>query len=125
MVTTGFNFTRRDTESIWCTSNNMNGLQLVRFTLWDQRSSCNADQDGTQIGLDYSSGPLMVGVNQASYNDYSNDGWLLDTRGCWSELQMTTFVVLMTWVWYDQSGKWTIEQTGITGYYTGTANGLR
>ena len=77
MGTTGFNFTRRDGESIWYTSNSMNGLQLRAVYIMGPAaaSDANADADGTQIGLTYSSGAMMVGVNQATYNDFANRWW--------------------------------------------------
>jgi len=68
---TAFNFTRRDGESIWYTSNDMNGIQFrAAYIMGPQTATADADQDGTQVGLSYTSGPLFVGVNQATYNDY-------------------------------------------------------
>jgi len=113
--TTGFNFTRRDGESIWYTSNSMNGLQLRAVYVMGPAaaSDANADADGTQIGLTYSSGPLMVGVNQASYNDYANDGGE-GAPVAGSEATMTTLRAS-----YDmgmvmiKAAMWDIEQSNI------------
>ena len=72
MGQTGFNFTRRDTESIWWTSNNMNGFQCSCSLHYGPSSStAAADPSGTQVGLDYTSGPLMVGVSQAAMKTIS------------------------------------------------------
>jgi hypothetical protein len=114
--TTGFNFTRRDGESIWYTSNNMNGLQLRAVYIMGPAaaSDANADADGTQLGITYSSGPLMVGVNQATYNDYANNGGA-GAPVAGSETTMTTLRAS-----YDmgmvmiKAAMWDIEQTGIT-----------
>jgi hypothetical protein len=114
--TTGFNFTRRDGESIWYTSNNMNGLQLRAVYIMGPAaaSDANADADGTQLGLSYSSGPLTVGVNQATYNDYANNGGA-GAPVAGSEATMTTLRAS-----YDmgmvmiKAAMWDIEQTGIT-----------
>ena len=115
MGTTGFNFTRRDGESIWYTSNNMNGLQLRAVYVMGPAaaSDANADADGTQLGLSYSSGPLTVGVNQATYNDYANNGGA-GAPVAGSETTMTTLRAS-----YDmgmvmiKAAMWDIEQTGI------------
>jgi len=114
--TTGFNFTRRDGESIWYTSNSMNGLQLRAVYVMGPAGASdeNADADGTQIGLTYSSGPLMVGVNQASYNDYANNGGE-GAPVAGSEATMTTLRAS-----YDmgmvmiKAAMWDIEQSNIT-----------
>jgi hypothetical protein len=126
--TTGFNFTRRDGESIWYTSNNMNGLQLRAVYIMGPAaaSDANADADGTQLGLSYSSGPLTVGVNQATYNDYANNGGA-GAPVAGSETTMTTLRAS-----YDmgmvmvKAAMWDIEQNGITvNTNTGVAaNGL-
>ena len=128
MGTTGFNFTRRDGESIWYTSNSMNGLQLRAVYIMGPAaaSDANADADGTQIGLTYSSGAMMVGVNQATYNDFANDGGA-GTPVAGSETTMTTLRAS-----YDmgmvmiKAAMWDIDQTGITvNTNTGVAaNGL-
>lgn len=128
MGTTGFNFTRRDGESIWYTSNSMNGLQLRAVYIMGPAtaSDANADADGTQIGLTYSSGAMMVGVNQASYNDFGNNGGG-GAPVAGSETTMTTLRAS-----YDmgmvmiKAAMWDIEQTGITvNTNTGVAaNGL-
>ena len=123
----GFNFTRRDGESVWFTSNDMNGVQLrAAYIFGSQNQTAAADPEGTQIGLSYTSGPLRVGVNQATYSDYSANGGGTDVvddvflngaasaavQG--SEAQMTTLLAS-----YDmgvvnlKAAQWTIEQSGI------------
>ena len=113
---TGFQFVRRDGESVWFTSNDMNGLQLrAAYIMGPQdNAAATADANGTQVGLTYTSGPLMVGVSQANYQDYAIDG----SSGApiaGSEATMTTLRGS-----YDMGmvnikiATWTIEQTGIT-----------
>ena len=129
---TGFNFTRRDSESIWWTSNNMNGFQVRAAYIMGPQAITTAavDPSGTQLGLTYTSGPLMVGVNQAAYEDYAAsgsqsataavvgnaDGDTAATPGvAGSETKMTTIRAS-----YDMGmamikvARWTIEQTGFT-----------
>ena len=125
---TGFNFTRRDTDSIWWTSNNMNGFRARAVYIMGPAGDANADPSGTQVGLDYTSGPLMVGVSQASYEDYDNRGGAdgLDAAGAasvmvaGSESKMTTirgsYDMGMAMV---KVGKWTIEQSGLSGANNG------
>ena len=125
---TGFNFTRRDGESVWFTSNDMNGVQLrAVYIFGSQNQTAAADPEGTQIGLSYTSGPLRVGINQATYSDYSANGGGNDavtasaiTSGALSaavqgsEAQMTTLLAS-----YDlgvvniKAAQWSIEQSGI------------
>ena len=129
MGQSGFNFTRRDGESVWFTSNDMNGVQLrAAYIFGSQNQTATADPEGTQIGLSYTSGALRVGINQATYSDYSangggNDGPNADAtlnnaasaavQG--SEAQMTTLLGS-----YDmgvvniKAAQWTIEQSGIS-----------
>jgi hypothetical protein len=113
---TGFNFTRRDTDSVWWTSNDMNGFRARAVYIMGPDGDETADPSGTQMGLDYTAGPLMVGVSQATYEDFSDGdtgaaGAAVGTAG--SEHQMTTIRGS-----YDMGvatvkvGKWTIEQTG-------------
>jgi predicted porin len=115
---TGFNFTRRDGESVWYTSNNMNGFDLrAVYIMGPQSATAAADQDGSQIGIRYRSGPLSVGVNQAVYNDYAANGGgaAADTPIAGSEASMTTFLAS-----YDmgsvmiKAAMWTITQDGLT-----------
>lgn len=114
---TAFNFTRRDGESIWWTSNEMNGLKLRAVYVMgpnNANNSADADADGTQLGLSYSSGPLMVALSQANYNDYAVDGGA-GAPIAGSEATMTSFLAT-----YDmgmvmvKAAMWDIEQTGIT-----------
>ena len=111
MGRTGFNFTRRDGDSIWWTSNNMNGFRARAVYIMGPAGDAAADPSGTQMGLDYTSGPLMVGVSQASYEDYNDAGGAVGAAG--NEAKMTTLRAS-----YDMGmatikvGSWTIEQTG-------------
>ena len=129
---TGFNFTRRDSESIWWTSNNMNGFQVRAAYIMgpEALSSAAADPQGTQFGLTYTNGALMVGVNQATYEDYnangaetatvadpaSTTGGLLANAGvAGSESKMTTirgsYDMGMAMI---KAARWTITQDGFT-----------
>ena len=115
---TAFNFTRRDGESVWYTSNDMNGLQFRAVYIMGPRTAAAAgsDQDGTQLGVTYSSGPLTVGASQASYNDYANNGGTSadDASVAGTESTMTSFRAT-----YDmgmvmvKAAVWDIEQSGI------------
>ena len=129
---TGFNFTRRDGESVWWTSNNMNGFQARAVYIMGPSalSTAAVDPSGTQFGLSYTNGPLMVGINQAAYEDYAASGSQSatapvvgnangDTQAtpgvAGSETKMTTIRGS-----YDMGmamikvARWTIEQTGFT-----------
>jgi len=142
MGQTGFNFTRRDGESVWWTSNNMNGFQVRAVYIMGPQalSSAAVDPSGTQVGLTYSSGPLMVGVNQAAYEDYAASGSQSATADAGagngttvaapgvagSETKMTTirgsYDMGMAMV---KVARWTIEQTGFTNVgVAGNASGL-
>jgi len=142
MGQTGFNFTRRDGESVWWTSNNMNGFQVRAVYIMGPSalSSAAVDPSGTQVGLTYSSGPLMVGVNQAAYEDYAASGSQSATADAGagngttvaapgvagSETKMTTirgsYDMGMAMV---KVARWTIEQTGFTNVgVAGNASGL-
>ena len=137
----GFNFTRRDGESVWFTSNDMNGIQLrAAYIFGSQNQTAAADPEGTQIGLSYTSGPLRVGINQATYSDYSANGGgndavtasaipsgALSAAVQGSEAQMTTLLAS-----YDlgvvniKAAQWSIEQDGIsvTSSTGATATGI-
>ena len=136
----GFNFTRRDGESVWFTSNDMNGVQLrAVYIFGSQNQTAAADPEGTQIGLSYTSGPLRVGINQATYSDYSANGGGTDVSATTllngvasaavqgSEAQMTTLLAS-----YDlgvvniKAAQWSIEQDGIsvTSSTGATATGI-
>ena len=124
----GFNFTRRDGESVWFTSNDMNGIQLrAAYIFGSQNQTAAADPEGTQIGLSYTSGALRLGVNQATYSDYSANGGGTDISDTaillngaasaavqGSEAQMTTLLAS-----YDlgvvniKAAQWSIDQSGI------------
>ena len=128
---TGFNFTRRDGESIWWTSNNMNGFQARAVYIMGPQalSTAAVDPSGTQMGITYSAGPMMIGLSQAAYEDYAasgsqaasadagaGNGTTVATPGvAGSETKMTTIRGS-----YDmgmaviKAARWTIEQTGFT-----------
>ena len=129
---TGFNFTRRDGESVWWTSNNMNGFQVRAVYIMGPQalSTAAVDPSGTQFGLSYTSGPLMVGINQAAYEDYAATGSQSATGAvvgnaagdteatpgvAGSETKMTTirgsYDMGMVMI---KAARWTIEQTGFT-----------
>ena len=134
---TGFNFTRRDGESVWWTSNNMNGFQARAVYIMGPQalSTAAVDPSGTQIGLSYTSGPLMVGINQAAYEDYAASGSQSATADAGasngttvaapgvagSETKMTTirgsYDMGMVMV---KAARWTITQDGFTGIGNGS-----
>lgn len=132
---TGFAFVRRDSRSVWWNSNDMNGLTLKAAYIMGVQASADADQDGHQIGVQYSSGPLTVGVNQAQYNDYNAAGaesgavarvdpdnaaaiipGVSAAAVAGTEASITSYRVH-----YDmgivmlKAGMWQIEQSGLTG----------
>ena len=125
---TGFNFTRRDGESVWYTSNDMNGIQLrAAYIFGAQVQTATADPEGTQIGLSYTSGPLRVGINQAEYTDFDADGTgTAAVQG--SSAEMTTLLAS-----YDMGvvnikvATWNMEQSGLAqvlGSAGGTATAI-
>jgi hypothetical protein len=73
---TGFNFTRRDTNSIWWTGPQMNNLQLRAAYIMGPDATANdaTDPEGYQIGAIYSMGGLNMRVAHASYDDYAANG---------------------------------------------------
>jgi len=73
---TGFNFTRRDTNSVWWVGPQMNNLQLRAVYVMGPDATNNdaADPEGYQIGATYSMGGLNMRVAHASYDDYNADG---------------------------------------------------
>jgi hypothetical protein len=73
---TGFNFTRRDTNSIWWTGPAMNNLQLRAAYIMGPAATANdaTDPEGYQIGATYSMGGLSMKVAHASYDDYAANG---------------------------------------------------
>ena len=111
---TGFNFTRRDGESVWYTSNDMNGIQLrAAYIFGPQVQTATADPEGTQLGLSYTSGPLRVGVNKADYTDFdANGSGAAAVQG--SSAEMTTLLAS-----YDMGvvnikvATWNMEQSGL------------
>jgi len=128
---TGFNFTRRDGESVWWTSNNMNGFQARAVYIMGPQalSTAAVDPSGTQMGITYSAGPMMIGLSQAAYEDYAASGSQAATADAGagngttvaapgvagSETKMTTirgsYDMGMAMV---KVARWTIEQTGFT-----------
>lgn len=125
----GFNFTRRDSESVWWTSKDMNGFKLRAAYIMgpasgDGAPTAGADQNGNQIGLSYASGPLFVGVNQATYNDYGLNTAAISSEAAvpiaGSEAKATSLRVD-----YDlgfahvQAAIWNMEHQGISVAGTG------
>ena len=68
---TGSTFVRRDTNSIWWTSNDLNGLTLKAAYIMstDATAGNAADQEGHQIGVNYAIGGLSMKANVAKYDD--------------------------------------------------------
>jgi hypothetical protein len=73
---TGFNFTRRDTNSVWWVGPQMNNLQLRAVYIMGPDATNNdaADPEGYQIGATYSMGGLNMKFAHASYDDFNADG---------------------------------------------------
>jgi hypothetical protein len=116
---TGFNFSRRDGESVWYTSKDMNGIQLrAAYIMGPQTATVStADQDGTQIGLSYKTGALFVGVNQAAYNDYNEDGGIVagSPAVVGSEAKGTSVKVSYDFGTFSvAAGRIMVEQSGIS-----------
>lgn len=80
---TGFNFTRRDTNSIWWTGPQMNNLQLRAAYIMGPDATDNdaTDPEGYQIGAVYSMGGLNIKAAYAKYEDYSLAGGNVDDDG--------------------------------------------
>jgi hypothetical protein len=122
---TGFQFVRRDGESIWYSSKDMNGIQFrAAYIMGPQTATADADQDGTQVGLSYRSGPLFVGVNQATYNDYdqgSNNGTIGTAAAvAGTEAKATSLKVSYDFGAFSVTGAMAdIEQSGISQAVTG------
>jgi predicted porin len=125
---TGASFTRRDSDSIWWTSNSMNGIRARAAYIMGNGGEDNlADPTGTQIGLDYTAGPLMVGISQATYEDYdetmNNDPEVTAGSTAGSEAKLTTLRAS-----YDMGmamvkvARWTIEQSGFENALIGNNN---
>jgi len=122
---TGANFTRRDGEAVWWNSNVINGFQFKAFyTFGPQNQTATADPDGLQLGIVYNSGPLMVGMNQATYNDYGSSmmevaagvggAALPPVEG--NEGQMTSIRASYDFGMFSVSGAvWDLEQTFSAG----------
>ena len=121
----GFNFLRRDGESVEYTSTDMNGFKArAAYIMGPQNATADADQDGMIVGLSYASGPLFVGVNQATYNDYAVDGGV-GAPIAGTEAQSTSFKVS-----YDMgvakitAAMWDTEQSGLAGQGITNAGGV-
>ena len=114
MGITGFTFTRFDNDSIWWNSKQMNNFSAKAAYIFGKTATEGVDPKGMQIGLDYASGPLKVGVSQATYDDYGDDG-LSTAAVAGTEAQMTTIHGS-----YDmglaviKAATWSIEQSGTT-----------
>jgi len=77
---TGFSFTRRDGESVFWHSKDMNGFSAkAAYTFGPAATAGNAaDPTGYQLGVQYASGALSIGANMAQYDDYPADGGVTD-----------------------------------------------
>ena len=120
----GFNFLRRDGESVWWTSNAMNGFQArATYIMGPQNATADADQDGLIAGLSYSQGPMHVAVTQATYNDYAVDG------GAGAPIAGTEATMTSLKASYDMgvvkvtAATWDIEQSGLAGAGITNASG--
>jgi hypothetical protein len=73
---TGFNFTRRDTNSVWWTGPQMNNLQLRAAYIMGPDATANdaTDPEGYQVGAIYSMGGLNIKAAYAKYEDYALNG---------------------------------------------------
>jgi len=114
MGITSFDFTRFDNDSIWWNSKQMNNFSAKAAYIFGKTAVAGVDPKGMQIGLDYANGPLKVGVSQATYEDYTDNG-LGTAAVAGTEAQMTTLHGS-----YDmglaviKAATWSIEQTGTT-----------
>ena len=80
---TGFNFTRRDTNSVWWTGPQMNNLQLRAVYIMgpDATDNDGTDPEGYQIGATYAMGGLSIKAAHASYDDYNAAGGNVNDDG--------------------------------------------
>lgn len=111
----GFNFTRRDSESVWWNSQVMNGFQVrAAYIMGPGNATAGADQDGMQIGLSYASGPMSIKVSQATYNDYNADGKEASAPKAGSEATASSVIGTYDFGTFKTSvAMWNMEQTGI------------
>ena len=121
---TGFNFTRRDQESIWFHSKSMNGFDVRAAYIMGVNADANADEVGMQIGLRYNAGPLTISVNQATYEDFNAAG--AQTGGAataGTEAKATSLNVTYDMgVLHIQAAMWDMEQSGLDVTTTSGAN---
>lgn len=68
---TGHGLVRRDTNSIWWTSNDLNGLTVKAAHIFSSDATVNnsADESGYQLGVNYAIGGLSIKANIAKYDD--------------------------------------------------------
>jgi hypothetical protein len=98
----------------------MNGFQLrAAYIMGPQTATVDADQDGNQIGLSYKTGALSVGVNQATYNDYSagsnNTTISADVAEVGTKAKGTSFKVAYDFGAFSvTAGRIIVEQSGIS-----------
>ena len=69
-------FVRRDTNSIWWTSNDINGLTVKAAQIFstDAVAGNAADESGYQVGFNYAIGGLSIKANMAKYDDVGLGG---------------------------------------------------
>jgi hypothetical protein len=63
--------TRRDSNSIWWTSNDLNGLTVKAAHIFSSDATVDnaADESGYQLGVNYNIGGLSIKANIAKYDD--------------------------------------------------------
>jgi hypothetical protein len=68
---TSHSFVRRDTNSIWWTSNDLNGLTVKAAQIFSSGAVAGnaADESGYQLGVNYAIGGLSIKANIAKYDD--------------------------------------------------------
>ena len=68
---TGHGFVRRDPNSIWWNSNDINGLTVKAAHIFSTGAAANnaADESGYQLGVNYAIGGLSIKANIAKYDD--------------------------------------------------------
>ena len=82
---TGHGFVRRDTNSIWWNSNDLNGLTVKAAHIFSSDATADnaADESGYQLGVNYNIGGLSIKANIAKYDDVGTaTGWWNKCSNC-------------------------------------------
>jgi len=119
---TGFNFTRRDGESVWWTSAPMNGIVAkAAYTFGNAADRGDvADAKGHQLGIQYSNGALRLHANLANYTDYGVNGGATNQAG--TEASGTAFIASYDFGSFSiTGGMFDLEQTGMGGAEDGVS----